>query len=67
MGLWDDTKSWVDKNRVVSGALAGLTAGTVVPGVGNVIGAIVGAGIGYASHKDKESKPAVLPPEDKLK
>ena len=56
MDMWEKTKKWVSENRVASGAIAGLTAGTVVPGVGNVLGAIVGAGIGYASHKEKMEK-----------
>lgn len=56
MIMWDKAKAWVDKNRVASGAIAGLTAGTVVPGIGNVLGAIVGAGIGFASSKEKEAQ-----------
>lgn len=52
-GLWAKTKAWANKNRTISGALAGFAAGTVVPGVGNVLGAIVGAGVGYASSKEK--------------
>ena len=53
-GLWDRTKAWADKNRTISGALVGGAAGTVVPGLGTVIGAIVGAGIGFASSKEKK-------------
>lgn len=56
MEMWDKTKAWVDSNRVVSGALAGFAAGTVVPGVGNVAGAIGGALVGYVSHKEKQDK-----------
>ena len=44
VGLWDRTKAWADKNRTISGALVGGAAGTIVPGLGTVIGAIVGAG-----------------------
>jgi hypothetical protein len=47
-GLWDRTKAWADKNRTISGALVGGAAGTIVPG----IGAIVGAGVGFASSKE---------------
>jgi hypothetical protein len=54
VGLWDRTKAWADKNRTISGALVGGAAGTVVPGLGTVIGAIVGAGIGFASSKEKQ-------------
>jgi hypothetical protein len=53
---WDNTKAWVSNNRVATGAIAGFAAGTIVPGPGNVIGAIVGAGIGYASTKEKEAQ-----------
>ena len=56
VGLWDRTKAWADKNRTISGALVGGAAGTVVPGLGTVIGAIVGAGIGFASSKEKKEE-----------
>ncbi len=49
-GFW----AWVDDNRVIAGAVTGFAAGTIVPGVGNVIGAVVGAGVGYVSSKEKE-------------
>ncbi|MFL6831656.1 MAG: glycine zipper domain-containing protein [Xanthobacteraceae bacterium] len=52
--LWERTKAWADKNRTISGALVGGAAGTIVPGLGTVIGAIVGAGIGFASSKEKK-------------
>ena len=51
-GMWERTKAWADKNRTISGALVGGAAGTVVPGIGTVIGAIVGAGVGFASSKE---------------
>ncbi|HZA02104.1 MAG TPA: glycine zipper domain-containing protein [Hyphomicrobiaceae bacterium] len=54
--LWERTKAWADKNRTISGALVGGAAGTIVPGLGTVIGAIVGAGVGFASSKEKEKK-----------
>ena len=53
-GLWEQTKAWADKNRTISGALVGGAAGTIVPGIGTVIGAIVGAGVGFASSKEKK-------------
>jgi hypothetical protein len=52
--LWERTKAWADKNRTISGALVGGAAGTIVPGLGTVIGAIVGAGVGFASSKEKK-------------
>jgi outer membrane protein with glycine zipper len=55
-GLWERTKAWADKNRTISGALVGGAAGTIVPGLGTMIGAIVGAGVGFASSKEKEKK-----------
>ena len=55
-GLWDRTKAWADKNRTISGALVGGAAGIIVPGVGTVIGAIVGAGVGFASSKEKKEE-----------
>jgi dolichol kinase len=63
MNLWTKTKKWADENRTVSGALAGFAAGTVVPGVGNVLGAVVGAGIGYASSKEKKAPEAANVPD----
>ena len=52
--LWERTKAWADKNRTISGALVGGAAGTIVPGLGTAIGAIVGAGIGFASSMEKK-------------
>jgi hypothetical protein len=57
VGLWDRTKAWADKNRTVSGALVGGAAGTIVPGLGTLIGAVLGAGVGFASSKEKKEKP----------
>jgi len=57
VGLWARTKAWADKNRTISGALIGGAAGTVVPGLGTVIGAVVGAGVGFASSKEKKEEP----------
>ena len=54
VGLWERNKAWADKNRTISGALVGGAAGTIVPGFGTVIGAIVGAGVGFASSKEKK-------------
>jgi hypothetical protein len=54
VSLWERTKAWADKNRTISGALVGGAAGTVVPGFGTVIGAILGAGVGFASSKEKK-------------
>ena len=56
VGLWDRTKAWADKNRTISGALVGGAAGTIVPGLGTMIGAIVGAGVGFASSKEKKEE-----------
>src|SRR5262249_20732929 len=53
--LWELTKAWADKNRTISGGLVGGAAGTILPGIGTVIGAIMGAGIGFASSKEKPS------------
>jgi hypothetical protein len=52
--LWEQTKAWANNNRTISGALVGGAAGTIVPGVGTLIGAIVGAGIGFASSREKK-------------
>ena len=54
VGLWERTKAWADENRTIAGALVGGAAGTIVPGLGTVIGAVVGAGIGFASSKEKQ-------------
>lgn len=56
MNAWEKTKKWVDQNRVLSGAAAGFAAGTVVPGIGNLAGAIGGAAIGFLTKKEKEVK-----------
>ena len=55
--LWEQTKAWADKNRTISGALLGGAAGTIAPGIGTVNGAIVGAGIGFASSKERSKAP----------
>src|SRR5262249_29886995 len=52
--LWEGTKAWADKNRAISGAVVGGAAGTMVPGLGTAIGAVVGAGIGFASSMEKK-------------
>src|SRR5262249_44915136 len=54
VSLWEQTKAWADKNRAISGALIGGAAGPIVPRLGTVIGAIVGAGVGFASSKEKK-------------
>jgi phage tail tape-measure protein len=54
VGLWERTKTWADQNRTISGALFGGAVGTIVPGVGSLIGSIVGAGVGFASSKEKK-------------
>jgi outer membrane protein with glycine zipper len=56
VSTWERTKAWADKNRTISGALVGGAAGTIVPGLGTVIGAIVGAGVGFASSKEKKEE-----------
>lgn len=53
-GLWERTKRWADNNRTVAGAIGGAAVGSVVPGPGTVLGAIVGAGIGFVSSKEKK-------------
>lgn len=55
-GLWDKTKAWADNNRVIAGAMTGFAAGTIVPGVGNIAGALGGALVGYVSHKEQTEK-----------
>jgi hypothetical protein len=54
VGLWERTKAWADKNRTISGALVGGAAGSIVPGLGTVIGVIVGAGVGFASSMERK-------------
>ena len=56
VGLWERTKAWADKNRTIAGALVGGAAGTIVPGLGTAIGAILGAGVGFASSKEKKEE-----------
>ena len=56
VALWERTIAWADKNRTISGAIVGGAAGTIVPGLGTVIGAIVGAGVGFASAKEKKEE-----------
>jgi hypothetical protein len=64
VGLWERTKAWAHKNRTISGAVIGFAAGTIVPWIGTVIGTIVGAGVGFASSKERKkssSPPKRLP------
>ena len=56
VGLWERTKAWADENRTIAGALVGGAAGTIVPGLGTAIGAILGAGVGFASSKEKKEE-----------
>ena len=56
VGLWERTKAWADQNRTISGALVGGATGIFIPGVGSLIGSIVGAGIGFASSKEKKEE-----------
>jgi uncharacterized protein YqgC (DUF456 family) len=35
--------AWYNKHRVLTGAILGFTAGSVVPGLGNLVGAVAGA------------------------
>lgn len=55
-GFWDRVRNWADNNRTIAGALGGLAVGSVVPGVGNVIGAIIGAGVGFVSSHEKKAE-----------
>jgi Glycine zipper len=54
--LWDRTKAWANQNRTIAGTLVGGAAGTIIPGLGTLIGAIVGAGVGFASTKEKKQE-----------
>jgi len=56
VGLWERTKAWADKNRTISGALVGGAAGTIVPGLGTVIGAIRGRGGWICLIEEKKEK-----------
>ena len=38
--------AWYHKNKGTAGALAGFAAGSVVPGLGNIIGAVIGSFVG---------------------
>ena len=51
---WQKTKDWAKNNPTLAGAAVGFGAGSVVPGVGNVVGAIGGAVVGHLHGKDKE-------------
>jgi gas vesicle protein len=35
--------AWYNKHRVLTGVILGFTAGSVVPGLGNLVGAVAGA------------------------
>jgi hypothetical protein len=51
--LWDKTKTWAKENPVLTGAAAGFAAGTAIPGLGNVVGAVGGGVIGYLHAKSQ--------------
>jgi outer membrane lipoprotein SlyB len=53
--VWQKTKDWAGRNPVIAGASVGFAAGTVVPGLGNVVGAVGGAIVG-AIHGGTEEK-----------
>ena len=50
--------AWYQRNKVLAGAAAGFVAGSVVPGLGNLVGGIAGAFIGPAVISDE--KPDVI-------
>lgn len=54
--VWERTKAWAKRNPTIAGAATGFAAGSVVPGVGNVVGAIGGAFVGHIAGKDYEKK-----------
>ena len=62
---WQKVKKAADENRTIAGAVGGFAAGTVVPGVGNVVGAIVGAGVGYFSSREKAKQEVTRSTEGK--
>src|SRR5262249_27500408 len=51
--MWQQTKACADKNSTISAPALGGAAGTIVPGIGTVIGTIVAARIGFASSREK--------------
>jgi outer membrane lipoprotein SlyB len=53
---WEKTKSWAKKNPTLTGAIAGGTAGSVVPGFGTFVGAIGGAVVGHLAGRDTKDK-----------
>ena len=54
MELWDKTKKLARENPVLTGALGGAAAGSVVPGIGTLAGAVTGAVVGFL-HKGTQS------------
>jgi len=47
---------WVKRNPTLTGAAAGFAAGSVIPGLGNIFGAVGGAIVGHLAGKDAEKK-----------
>ena len=56
--LYDDVKGWAKRNPTIAGAVAGFGAGTVVPGLGNIVGAIGGGILGHYAGKDVREREA---------
>jgi len=45
--------AWYQRHKVLSGALVGLAAGSVVPVIGNLVGVVIGAIVGPAVIDDE--------------
>lgn len=58
MQIWEKTKKLASDNPVIAGALGGAAAGSILPGIGTLAGAVTGAVVGFL-HKGTQ------PPADK--
>lgn len=67
MEMFDKAKKLASENPVLTGALGGGAAGSIVPGIGTLAGAVTGAVIGFLHKEKKDKAPDVKPAEDTSK
>ena len=56
---WDKMKDWAKRNPTAAGAITGLGAGSVLPGLGSVAALVAGGVVGFLvgqEHDRRETK-----------
>jgi hypothetical protein len=53
---WDKAKDWAKRNPTVAGAITGLGAGLVLPGLGNLAGLVAGGVVGFLVGQEQDRR-----------